>query len=313
MPEPPPSTPAMAAEMPWPYRPGGDRARPYHKPGAPRAAALAEARPPALASGSSQRIVSREAIMPKRSAVWSASFAVAGLVVAGAARAAETGSVPIFNGRDLSGWKVPDGDNGHWKVVDGVIDYDAASEATGDKSLWTEKEYGDFVLRLDWRIKETPYVNPNVPIILPGRQPQEGRRRQGDQAPGARLGFGRLPARRRASRRSTSGAGRSARARSTATGWTRSMPAAVRAGVTPRARTPTSDVGEWNTLRDHDEGRPPHGRAQRRARCSRTRELPGVPAKGPIALQHHGDKKDGVWTSPPALVQFRNISVQELK
>ena len=53
----------------------------------------------------------------------------------------------LFNGRDLSGWKVPEGDNGHWKVVDGVIDYDAESEAPGDKHLWTEQSYGDFVLR----------------------------------------------------------------------------------------------------------------------------------------------------------------------
>jgi len=57
------------------------------------------------------------------------------------------------------------GDSGHWKIVDGVIDYDAQSEAPGDKNLWSVAEYGDFVLRLEWRIKETPYVNPNVPII----------------------------------------------------------------------------------------------------------------------------------------------------
>ena len=37
-----------------------------------------------------------------------------------------------------------------------------------------------------------------------------------------------------------------------------------------------------------------------------------VPATGPIALQHHGAKKDGVWTSPPSLVQFRNITIREL-
>ena len=48
-----------------------------------------------------------------------------------------------------------------------MIDYDAASEATGDKPLWSEKEYGDFILRVDWRIKETPYLNPNVPVIQP--------------------------------------------------------------------------------------------------------------------------------------------------
>src|SRR5688500_3351781 len=77
------------------------------------------------------------------------------------------GFVSLFNGKDFTGWKVPQGDNGHWKVVDGVIDYDARSEAPGDKNLWTEKSFGDFVLRVDWRIKETPYVNPNVPYILP--------------------------------------------------------------------------------------------------------------------------------------------------
>jgi hypothetical protein len=77
------------------------------------------------------------------------------------------GFVSLSSGKDLSGWKVPDGDNGHWKVVDGVIDYDAGSEAKGDKSLWSEREYGDFVLELDWRLKEAPFVNKNVPYILP--------------------------------------------------------------------------------------------------------------------------------------------------
>ena len=88
-----------------------------------------------------------------------------------AARAADNepppGFTALFNGRDLSGWKVPEGDGGHWKVVDGAIDYDAQSEARGDKSLWLEREFGDFELHVDWRIKEAPYTNPNVPYILP--------------------------------------------------------------------------------------------------------------------------------------------------
>src|SRR5262249_35285160 len=74
----------------------------------------------------------------------------------------------LFNGSDLSGWKVPEGDGGHWKVVDGVIDYDAESESKGDsKDLWSEREFTDFVLLVDWRLKEAPYINPNVPYILP--------------------------------------------------------------------------------------------------------------------------------------------------
>src|SRR5262249_8379613 len=41
----------------------------------------------------------------------------------GADNSPPPGFVALFNGRDLSGWKVPEGDGGHWKVVDGVIDY----------------------------------------------------------------------------------------------------------------------------------------------------------------------------------------------
>jgi hypothetical protein len=43
--------------------------------------------------------------------------------------------------------------------------------------------------------------------------------------------------------------------------------------------------------------------------------LPGIPAAGPIGLQHHGSysAKTGEWTGPPALVQFRNIYIKELK
>src|SRR5688572_15237343 len=76
------------------------------------------------------------------------------------------GFVSLFNGKDFTGWKLPDGDNGHWKILDGVIDYDARSEAAGDKNLWTEKEYKDFVLRIDWKIKETTGLYA-VPTVLP--------------------------------------------------------------------------------------------------------------------------------------------------
>src|SRR5687768_15584203 len=73
----------------------------------------------------------------------------------------------LFDGTSFKGWKVPEGDNGHWKILEGVIDYDAQSEGKTEKSLISEGEYGDFMLQLDWRIKETPYINPNVPYILP--------------------------------------------------------------------------------------------------------------------------------------------------
>src|SRR6516164_6304134 len=99
------------------------------------------------------------------------AISAAGLLVASLAWAADApdseGFTPLFNGKDLAGWKAPAGDKGHWKVVEGVIDYDAGSEAPGDKNLWTEREYGDFVLQLDWRLKEAPFLNKSIPYILP--------------------------------------------------------------------------------------------------------------------------------------------------
>ena len=91
----------------------------------------------------------------------------AGPVVPRACAQAPAGFVSLFNGRDLSGWTVPQGDNGHWKVIGGVIDYDARSEAPKDKDLWSAKEYKDFVLRMDWRFKDTPFQYKTAKIVLP--------------------------------------------------------------------------------------------------------------------------------------------------
>jgi hypothetical protein len=42
--------------------------------------------------------------------------------------------------------------------------------------------------------------------------------------------------------------------------------------------------------------------------------LPDLPAEGPIGLQHHGGRTpDGGYSGIPALVQFRNIYVKELR
>ena len=39
-------------------------------------------------------------------------------------------------------------------------------------------------------------------------------------------------------------------------------------------------------------------------------QLPGVPRRGPMALQLHSERKDGEWGA--SLVQFRNIRIKEL-
>src|SRR3954466_9243454 len=73
---------------------------------------------------------------------------------------------PLFRGKDLEAWRVPKGDNNHWKLTkDGLIDYDARSEARGEKHLWTRKSYRDFVLRLDWRLKNETGRLQLVPLL----------------------------------------------------------------------------------------------------------------------------------------------------
>ena len=221
------------------------------------------------------------------------------------------GFTSLFNGKDFTGWKVPAGDNGHWKVVGGVIDYDAQSEAPGeDKNLWTVGEYGDFVLKVEWRIKETPYVNPNVPIIR-----YDGTHKKGPDGKEITLA---VPD-------SDSGIFLRGSSKSQVNVWCwptgsgevygyrmdEKMPLAVRGGVTPKANA-DKDVGQWNAFEITMKG----DRLTvvlNGITVIENAQLPGVPAKGPLALQHHGQKKDGVWTGPPSLVQFRNIYIRELK
>jgi hypothetical protein len=237
-------------------------------------------------------------------------------VAAGAAVAAARqvpadaeGFVSLFNGKDLTGWKVPAGDNGHWKVVDGVIDYDAQSEAQGDKSLPSEREFGDYVLRLEWRIKETPYVNNQVRIIMP-----DGSHKKGPDGQDVRIS---VPD-------SDSGVYMRGFGKAQVNIWCwpvgsgevygyrmdQKMPAAVRAGVTPRVLA-DKNVGEWNafeiTMRGDRLTVVLNGTT-----VIEKAQLPDVPARGPIVLQHHGGKKGDQWVSPPSLVQFRNIRIKPL-
>ncbi len=94
-----------------------------------------------------------------------------GTVHCTAATKVPKGFAPLFNGKDLSGWKglvenpksrkaMPEEElakaqaaadalmRAHWQVVDGVLEYDGHGN-----SLCTAKDYGDFELYIDWKIK----------------------------------------------------------------------------------------------------------------------------------------------------------------
>lgn len=236
-------------------------------------------------------------------------LAIMGLSVRAADNQPPEGFTALFNGRDFTGWKVPDGDNGHWKIVDGSIDYDAESEARGDKSLWTTQEFGDFTLHVDWRIKETPYINPNVPYILPdGTHARDIKGKEIKMA---------LPD-------SDSGIMLRGSGKNQINIWCwpigsgemygyRTDPKQtpeVKAGATPKTQA-DKPVGEWNhyeiTCRGDRVTVFLNGK-----KVLENAQIPGAAARGPVGLQHHGGKRDGKWNSPPSLLQYKNIFIKSL-
>jgi hypothetical protein len=219
------------------------------------------------------------------------------------------GFLPLFNGKDFTNWSVPEGDHGHWKIQDGVIDYDAESEAPKDKSLWTTKAFRDFILYVDFRIKTTPYKNPNVPLILPSglHKLDENGKEITMVVPD-----------------SDSGILFRGQGKSQVNIWCwpvgcgevygyrmdETMPAEVRRAVTPVVNA-DKNIGEWNTFKITVKGNVLNVELNG-VPVIINASLPGLPETGAIGLQHHGSKENGEWNSPPSLVQFRNIYIKEL-
>ena len=70
-----------------------------------------------------------------------------------AASACEDGFVPLFDGRTLAGWSVRGGEN-QFSVEDGCIKGVAVPSDVGINTfLVTDKSYGDFDLKVEFRIE----------------------------------------------------------------------------------------------------------------------------------------------------------------
>lgn len=75
----------------------------------------------------------------------------------------EEGFVSIFDGKTLDGWQ---GDVKGYQVVDGAI----VCQPKGGGFLYTDKEYGDFVLRFEFKLE--PGANNGIGIRTPmGKNP----------------------------------------------------------------------------------------------------------------------------------------------
>ena len=203
------------------------------------------------------------------------------------------GFVSLYNGRDLSGWDVKPQHAGHWKSEGWKLTYDGQSE-----DLWTEDEYGDFEMMVDWRwtgeAKEA-----DLPVILAdgsvaldnnGQERKQTVMEAGDSGIYLRgssksqvniwcwpIGSGEVYGYRTDS----------------------SMPAEVRAGVTP-LEVADAPLGEWNRFHITMVGDRLtvvlNGKT-----VLRGAQLPGVAPSGRLALQNHG-----------APLEFANLFVRRL-
>lgn len=183
--------------------------------------------------------------------------AVAALMLLGAACcpaaetiAAEEGFRPLFNGKNLDGWKADEEAKKHWVVRDGVLSYDGKNG-----NLWTVQSFGDFVLKVDWRLP----APGDSGIYLRGTSKAQVNIWCNELGSGEVYGYR----------------------------TDRQQPEEVRKAATPLKKA-DKPVGQWNTFVITLKGETLTVVLNGEVVISNAR-LPGVPKSGPIALQHHGN------------------------
>ncbi len=208
------------------------------------------------------------------------------------------GFTTLYNGKDLSGWKQDKGHIGHWQPRGESLYYDSKSTAK-EKNLWTEKSYKDFTLALDWRwaeITERKLMRPDLdpatgvakkdangkPIMIEVIELDSGVYLRGNNRSQVNLwnwpcGSGEVYGYRMNKKHSKK----------------------IRAALVPKVNA-DNPLGAWNRMLITMKGDlltvVLNGKT-----VIENAQLPGVPAAGPIALQHHG-----------SALEFRNIAIKEL-
>lgn len=233
----------------------------------------------------------------------------------------ETGFVSLFDGVSLEHWVVGKGSEGHWRVVDGVIDYDGRSTASRnlDKQLWTRKWYTDFTFRCEWRfpgevrvIESRDYLPVGGVATQPDGSPvRRAVSKAGDSGIFLRgwvklqVNLGQLPVHNQSKLMGTGGI------------WgffmDLSLPEETRVACRP-AQNVDRPAGQWNEIEITLIGNRITVDSNGVTVIEQV-ELPRLPEAGPIGLQHHtlgpivgaplGETHEPVW------IQFRNLRIKE--
>jgi hypothetical protein len=188
---------------------------------------------------------------------------------------------PLFDGKTLEGWVVKgepgkDAPQDEWLIKDGLL-----SVKPGHSWLSTKEMYGDFTLRLEWRVPENGNsgVFIRVPDLKPGQQPYvEGIEIQVLDDKGPEYAGKLKP-------------------------W---QYAGSIYGAVPAENTGYKGRGEWNafeiTCRGDTIEVVMNGSKAAAADVTKFAELKDRPRRGYIGLQNHGTG-----------VEYRNIEIKVLK
>ncbi len=206
----------------------------------------------------------------------------------------------LFDGLTFTGWQFRDAFQGHWVARDGVLSCDGKVPAARGESrdLWSEREYKDFVLVADWRLPRKPEPK-KLPTFTPDGLFITG--------PDGKVVV------REIDDAGDSGIYLRGSTRAQVNIWSQPMgsgdindyhkdaklPVAIRQACVPRKHA-DRPFGEWNrfviTMRGDQVTVVLNGEL-----VIDRATLPGVPARGRIALQNHNDP-----------VEFRNVFIKEL-
>ena len=202
-------------------------------------------------------------------------------------KSAPPGFEPLFNGRDLTGWKATP----HWTAHSGLLEHDGVAD-----DLWSTRELGNFELHLEWRWPDAPTFADHPVINAEGlevknanSQPTRERVLEAGDSGVFLRGFRKAQANLFCY---PIGSGEFWEYRESLTGD-------ARRAVTPKQRA-DRPIGQWNemqlTLRGDRVTVVLNG-----LEVITNAQLPGIPARGPIGFQHEHGR-----------IQLRNVFVKDL-
>ncbi|MCL5279092.1 MAG: DUF1080 domain-containing protein [Planctomycetes bacterium] len=199
----------------------------------------------------------------------------------------------LFNSKDLTGWKVPAGDNGHWKVVDGVIDCDGKPRSREGVVLWTADSFENFSLHVECRFDHV--TSPDAMATMP--HVSAGLGREGTEVLTPYMSSYIL----------VRGAGPIEGDSEIA------QKAALEQGASAFKLMTVKPVGQWNSCDITLVGDRATVLFNDKVMLENA-QIPVLAASGPIGLRHDGglDQQTGQFRPATSVVQFRNILIRKL-